>query len=417
MQNDDAVKTETLGTLPSSAGEAVSDAPKNPPTAQTEATAKDAPAQQASQKSPEPEIQKTNSKHKTRYTTGEKIYDQVNFWIVKGAILAATAAIALPLKFGAETNPLRKAGAKFIDKIAKPIAGLGEKFEGKIGGGLGKKVGQMFIILGYGLANSVFLWFGGTATAPLVRSFENHRKELIHKWNEKWGKPGDVEIADEKFKDLPKQTWGDILKGRMAAWATVFGSFIVAYPLIGMSKKAPKAFRLDYFEEVLGRWGAKLSGKTAKLIENVPMSKADGALNELQEVAHAMPELAKDKSGMFRYRLFKILALDVYATSAAIIVWNFTSRLSAMAREHGVGFFTSLKERGAEAIHHKKPHDAPAPVAEKKEGTEKKDETKTETQEPAALSKSFSNRMESPAGTHVAAAENRKGSGTQIAVV
>jgi hypothetical protein len=100
----------------------------------------------------------------------------------------------------------------------------------------------------------------------------------------------------------------------MAAWALIFTSFMTLDTVIGKDKKTGMPY-FDKYEEWFGRQIAGLT-KTGKDIAKVPLGTA----------------LSKAQDANKLYRFGKILALDVYATSAAIIVWNAVSRMSAKKR-------------------------------------------------------------------------------------
>lgn len=184
--------------------------------------------------------------------------------------------------------------------------------------------GEFFKRLAGAGANTMILFHGGNAFAPIMLPLENNMENITNCINKRWGKPGEVEIAHEQLKDLPKQTWGDVIKGRLSAWGLIFISFLAADTLIGKTSKGMPRF--DAYEEWFGRWmaGFTKSGKTLG-INNVPVHVP---LNPLQDANKI-------------YRLGKILALDLYATTAGIFIWNGISRGSAKKRH--------LKQNGKEA--------------------------------------------------------------------
>jgi hypothetical protein len=278
-------------------------------------------------------------------TTGETAYDWINFWAIKGLILAATAAIAYPGKFGKETNLIRKVQAWCVDHVALPLQGHGEKLGalipqkigGKVGIWLGAATQKTVTLFGFAFASTMVLCHGGNVVAPVVQWFENHRRGIIAKVNHRWGKPGEEEIGNEKFEFLPHQTASDVVKGRVMAWLTVFSAFFTAYLLVPKLKE-PAMHPLDAFEEGAARWIGRL-GKTSPF-GAIPLTQ------DLHELAKAEPARFLGHEGnLFRYRLTRILALDFFATSAGILIWNLTSRVSALARKHDEPFMEALKHR------------------------------------------------------------------------
>gem|GEM_PF-6772328 len=279
-------------------------------------------------------------------TTGEWVYDFIQFWLVKGFILGATAWIGYYARFGKETNFVRKIQQWCQKAIAEPLAiaggKAGESLEKSIGGKTGKWIGdkthEVMAVFGGAFASTMVLFHGGNLMAPVVQWFENNRQGIVADANRRWGKPEEVALGDEKFRDTPKQTFGDVIVGRITAWLTVFASFFTAFLVIGKMKHLsnPAMYKLDYFEEFCSRAVSGFGKKSE--FAHIPMNK------ELHELAKETPALFAGKErNLLMYKVSRILALDVYATSMGIIVWNLTSRLSARTREHGESFFTGLK--------------------------------------------------------------------------
>lgn len=244
---------------------------------------------------------------KLPYTRGEAVYDAMQFTIGKAAIMVATAAIVFvarygPDKYGPVPNVLKKFQSWFHDLLLHnkmyPMAKKGELAERVAGAA----------------ANTMVTFHGGNLFAPVMKWLENSRKEITGFVNRHTGKPGEEDISNEKFKNVPQQTWGDIFKGRLAAWATVFTGFMLADAIAGKHKSG--MFQFDRYEEWFGRWLAGFS-KAGKDIANVP--------------AHLPLTAAQDANKLYRFG--KSIALDIYATSAAIIIWNAVSRGSAEKRK------------------------------------------------------------------------------------
>jgi hypothetical protein len=244
-------------------------------------------------------------------TTGEKYYDVFQFLTGKAFIIAITAVLAFAAhpkyaedKYFGVPNYLKKFQIWFKDKLlnnkALPLADRGE---------YGTR-------LAAALASTMTLFHGGNLFAPMLKWLENDREKISTYFNKKFGKPGEVEAGHERLKDLPHQTWGDVAKGRAVAFTTVATSFITADAVLGKDSKT-KRYWFDKYEDWFGRKVAGLT-KAGKEIAATPMAV----------------ELTEEQLKNRTYRFGKIIALDLYATSAAIIIWNTISRLSAKKRAH-----------------------------------------------------------------------------------
>ncbi len=242
-------------------------------------------------------------------TTGEKYYNRFKFIAAEGFILAATAAIAYVARYGKASyagipNYLQKFQNWFDNKLVKNrLYELDESTPIK------KRLAQA-------AAATMVTFHGGNLFAPIMKFLEDNKSHIVDNLNQRYGKEGEVELGREHLKHEPKQTWGDIIKGRMAGFGTVFTSFATMDILLGKDKSAAKPrYRFDKFEDWFGR---KVAGFTVggKELSKIPMT---------QELT---AEMTKNKS----YRFGKILALDIYATTAAIMIWNAISHLSAKNR-------------------------------------------------------------------------------------
>ncbi len=253
-------------------------------------------------------------------TSGERFYNRLQFITADAFIIAASAAIAYIAhpKFGRDSyfgipNVLKKFQGG-VNHFFMETLRLGK------GGDFSKLVG--------GAASSMMLtMWGGNVFAPALKAFENNKEKIVTWYNRTHGTPEEVEAGHERLKDTPKQTWGDVIKGRLAGAVIVWSSFVGGYALLGKSKKlvtdtvtgqASAHYKIDLYEERVGRWFAGLS-KTGKEIAATPMTQA---LTETQ-AAHR------------GYRLGRMVALDVFAASAALIIWNVIARASAKARANG----------------------------------------------------------------------------------
>lgn len=243
----------------------------------------------------------------SKKTTGEKYYDIFQFTVGKAWIMVFTAALAYLARYGKEKygpvpNIFKSVQEKFYDGLLNnkvfPMAHRGE-FWTRLAGAA---------------ASTMAICHGGNLFAPILKWMENSREEISNYFNKHWGKPGEVEVAHERLKHLPKQSWGDVIKGRIGAWLLVFSSFLTLDRIIGKSEKSGMYY-FDMYEEKFGRLVAGIT-RGGKEIMHTPLAQ----------------KLTKEQSTNKIYRTGKILALDFYATSAAIIIWTAISRLSAKKR-------------------------------------------------------------------------------------
>ncbi len=244
----------------------------------------------------------------TQKTTGEKYYHRIKFAVAEAFILYATGVIAYVSRYGKSTykgtpNVLKKFQDKFEHFLLEnKVYPLGHN------GPTSKRLAEA-------ASSAMVTMHGGNLFAPIMMWFENRKRGIVDYFNKSYGKPGELEAGHERLKDEPKQTWADIIKGRATAFVIVFSSFFGIDVLLGKSKSTPDTYRFDKFGDWFGRKVAGLT-KEGKAIAKIPLS---------QKIPE---ELAKNKS----YRFGKILALDIYATTAAIMIWNAISHLSAKHR-------------------------------------------------------------------------------------
>ena len=242
-------------------------------------------------------------------TRGEKFYDVFQFFAGKVFIIGVTALLAFtadqkyaPEKIGGVPNYLKKFQGWFHKVVFhNKIYPVAEK-------------GDTAKLIGGGLVGTMILSHGGNFFAPFIKWLENSREDISNWYNKQYGTPEEVQIAHERLKDIPKQNWADVAKGRVLAWGTVFASMVGAYVGFGKDKNTNR-YHLDRYEDAFAR---KLAGltKSGKEIGKIPISQA---LSE-----------AHQANGYYRFG--KVLALDLYATTAGIVIWNFFSRLSAKNR-------------------------------------------------------------------------------------
>lgn len=296
---------------------------------------------QASKPAFDPEVLK-------KRTTGEKAYEVVQFIFGKVFIVAVTAVLAFgghqkyaPDKFGPIPNFLKK-----FQKWAHETLLHNKVFPMGNKGPLVERIAGIF-------TSTLLLSHGGNAFAPFIHWLENGKESISQFFNKLIGKPGEIEIAHERLKDEPKQTWGDTIKGRFFAWASGLGAATVVDTIINktVGKHKSGQYYLDAYEDWFGR---KLTGltKAGKEIGATPIIKE---LNEVQK-ANKM------------YRFGKVIALDLYITSATLILWSAISRGSAKKRhakpkeEHA-----AVNAHLAEKSPGPQPQEAAAPAASHEE--------------------------------------------------
>lgn len=274
---------------------------KTPKAAETQPSAQLAPAQTA----PVKQLKKT---------PGEWGYDVFQFLTGKAFIIGITAVLAFAVnpKYGKDSyfgipNYLKKFQIGFEKRLLNNSIYP-----------MGKNPESYSVRLAAILASTMTLFHGGNLFAPFLKWLENDREKISNYFNRKFGKPGDEEIAHERLKDLPKQHWGDVVIGRIVAFITVAASFTAADALLGKDKEGKYGkgkYFFDIFEDKFGRMVAGLT-KEGKAIAATPITK----------------ELTEAQKANTSYRFGKVIALDLFATSAAIIIWNAISRLSAKKR-------------------------------------------------------------------------------------
>lgn len=263
-------------------------------------------------------------------TPGERFYDVTSFAVSNVCIGAATAGIALVAMHGKDQygpvpnylkkimEPLNRMRGPWAEKAEETATALHNKVPGVTKADSHKA--DFKAVFGGSLAGTVVLWWGGTAFSPVMKAMENNREKIANWYNGHFGTKQDVQQAHENLKDEPKQNWGDVLKGRVVAFALVFSAFCSACLLLGRVKeptdKGRLPLRFSWYEDKIGRYTAGF-GKDGKDIANTPMNVE---LTEKQQ-----------ENGL--YRLGKIVALDFYATAMAVITWTVSSRKCAHKRQ------------------------------------------------------------------------------------
>jgi len=250
----------------------------------------------------ETQVEKTEDKtQKTSATTGEKWFSALRFAAGEGIILFLTAVLAYVARYGKDSygpvpNYLKKFQGWMTDKL------LNNKVLP-----LGKNPGSHSERLAHIIAGTTILMHGGNAFTPVMKVIEDRKERIVTYINDRWGKPGEVEAGKANVRAEPKQTWGDLVKGRLIAWGVVFLTFVGADWALGQNKSTGK-YNFDMFEDWFGKGVAKITSKGRGAIQN--------GTHEANNT----------------YRFGKILALDIYATAAALVVWITTSKIFAMLR-------------------------------------------------------------------------------------
>jgi hypothetical protein len=241
-------------------------------------------------------------------TTGEKRYNFLKFVTAEAFILAATAGIAYISRYGKDSykgipNYLQRFQTWFEEDLLTKKIPLSERDEiGKLTAGA--------------LASALVTIHGGNLFAPAMKWFENSKHRIVDYFNRRSGKEGELEIGQERLKAEPRQTWGDVIKGRLAAFSIVFTSFFSASLIAGKDQQSG----VRRFDKIEDWFGKKLAGFTKEGPEIAKLSIAD--------------RLNKAKLTNKTYKFGRILALDIYATTAAILIWNAISRVSARKRKN-----------------------------------------------------------------------------------
>ncbi len=246
-------------------------------------------------------------------TTGEKVYGALKFMTGEVFILGATAAIAYIARYGKKSswNVFQRFQDWFEnDLLTKKIPLKTPEPKGKLA-----EIGNLAATAA---ANTMVTFHGGNLFAPFMKWFANNKDNMVHYFNKRFGKPGEVEIGDTRMKAELDESWGDVIKGRLVAWGIVFSSFFAAMVLVGKDKNG--MYRFDKYEEKFGRWLAGFT-KEGKAIAQIPVTQ----------------KLHPDPHPNKTYRFGRILALDIYATTAGLIIWNAISRLSANKRQRKKG--------------------------------------------------------------------------------
>ncbi len=327
---------------------------------------------------PEAKEKKAEALNASPKTTGEKWFSRIRFASGEVVVLGLTAAIAYiaspkygPDKFGPVPNFLKKTSAWIEKKLLyNKLLPLSEK-------------GEFGAILAGALAGSTILVHGGNMYVPVYKALQDRKGKIVDSVNKRWGKPGELEAGREHLKHQTKETWGDIIKGRFAAWGVVFASFLSADLIAGKDKSGKRRF--TRFEESFGELFSKVTKRGREIAK------------EPNKVLR-MELLEENKS----FRFGKILALDIYATTAAIALWTAISKFSAIvrgkkkreAREEKAAF-SAGKQAGAEEekILLTTAEPAPAKAVTAEDMSSIKTQSLGDVTPPAVPEKTYASRM------------------------
>jgi hypothetical protein len=248
-------------------------------------------------------------------TTGEKYYNVLKFAVAETVIVGVTAVTAYWAKYSERTAFNIFGGIQgLVEKAFSPLTKIGKD------GSKLRKFGGTVAALGEGASAT---WHGGTLFIPVMKWLDDSKQKFVHYFNAHYGKPGEVEAGEERVKNEPKKSWGDIIKGRLASWAIVFTSMNLAVFAVGNGKNGRSHF--GNFEEAFGRWIAGFT-KEGKELSKISVNKVPRLEDpRLKTLNHPQ---ANNKA----YRFGKILAIDIYATAVAIFIWNVVSAISAKKR-------------------------------------------------------------------------------------
>jgi hypothetical protein len=197
---------------------------------------------------------------KTHTSKGEKLFNILTYGGISGvSVFIGSVLVGYSAKYG-------KRAAKFPGKVA-----FLEKYHFS-------KQGAEHAVM------TTELMHPGNAAVLPIKLIEDHKPEIIDKLNHLLGdKSGDASINKE-----PEQTWGSLIKGRLAAWAAVYTGFRVTAKIIGDTKFAE-------FENAFAEKACNLIGKNT---HTNPLNK-----------------IAENETKAFRFG--KIAAIDLFATIAA----------------------------------------------------------------------------------------------------
>lgn len=193
-----------------------------------------------------------------RVTPGEKWYHRLSLVTNFVGTFISSGLIA----FGILDNKW------YQNNVVKP---LGDR----IGQGASKNFNQTF-----------WLMQGGNLMIIPMHYMEKKKDNIVQYFNRKFGTSEDVAAYEQKDTEVTKRTWGDFIKGRIAAFLTVWASFTLAGKFWGE--------QMNKFEHGTGEKFAQLFKK--------PAFEQDGTTPTLMN------------------KIGRMFSLDFFATVAAVAI-------------------------------------------------------------------------------------------------
>jgi len=186
-------------------------------------------------------IVKSDDKKKVR-SFGNKAFD----WAVWSSLYLSIWAFSLAFANKAQngSGTLNKWFRLAQDKLEPKLKGFANsKVSSKLWGSSEKEWAGAAVLF-------AALSLGGTFFLPIIKYFEDRRQKIAAKIERIFGKNSD---NPDNFKKEPKQTWGSIVKGRIAVIFIAFTTFVVAGPQ-----------RIGNLQDVVGGWATDAYIKTVK---------------------------------------------------------------------------------------------------------------------------------------------------------
>ena len=262
-------------------------------------------------------------------TIGEKIFDAIAYvGIGDVLVFIGSVGLAYGLKYSSKKVP----GTKDTT-WAQGWENVGEKITKtlKLDTDIDKDTGKKRLVnsaVEDALMTTALMMPGNLAILP-IRWMEKRKTEIVKGYNEKFGNqengdiPSDVEAGQWNTKSEAMQSWGTLLKGRVAAWLTVFASLTI------FSKIKPTAL-------------PKFMNKTGNLFEDaaVKMNLAD----KPAVGADRGPKAERSKNNRRAYFFGEIASIDFFADIAAVAILYIGSKFFAKQRDAKQDSKTTITE-------------------------------------------------------------------------
>ncbi len=235
---------------------------------------------------------------KTVKSKGEKFFDRAVYGGIAGV---GTFVATLFMSYKLEHGQLAAGRySKLVDWVEKR---LGSFFSTKISRGAAEES-----------VMATSLMMGGNAMLVLVGLAEHYKIQIVAGFNAAFGDKTPPELIEK----TPKQTWRSLIEGRLLAWGVVFTALFSAHQVL------PKTF--STFKAEFG----------ARTYQAVQWLKREPALVEMEQTR--------------AYRIGKLAALDIFATTAA----------AAILYVGGHFFARKQEEKKAQRAEHKYMHNGAA---------------------------------------------------------